>query len=447
MEKLRNSICFLCNGPKTELYFRVSKGLIKSGHRVYFITTNRYWYNWLIRNSVKESTIFLFRNKSNVTSKIYDLKVEEIIRQDRVLRYNKNSESIIQQFLNNAEIFLRKNDINFLTGEVTWAHEIALMRLSRLENKIKFIYPARVRIPDNRFIFLDDEYQSNILVRKNPFINDKSITVKPPDYILKSISNTNREQSIFGLFQKFKNLIYNPYYDKLDIMHLPNRWQRINYTLKYYVNRWMFRLLNTEENLSAYLNQKHVLFPMHKQLESSIDVLGRYYNDQLEIIKVICGILPLNYKILIKPHELALGDHSLSFYTRIKKYSNKCVIISPKLKSKDLLENQNLIAIFTVSGTIAMEASAKKIMSFCFNNVFFKNKYIKKIDYEGLRNINSFQELMKPNVGLDEFEIKQKKIIENSYFGSISDPSFNPDVLDPENIKNLIAAFLEVLDR
>lgn len=150
---------------------------------------------------------------------------------------------------------------------------------------------------------------------------------------------------------------------------------------------------------------------------------------------------------MIKPHELALGDHSLSFYTRIKKYSNKCVIISPKLKSKDLLENQNLIAIFTVSGTIAMEASAKKIMSFCFNNVFFKNKYIKKIDYEGLRNINSFQELMKPNVGLDEFEIKQKKIIENSYFGSISDPSFNPDVLDPENIKNLIAAFLEVLDR
>src|SRR5690606_24694408 len=65
-----------------------------------------------------------------------------------------------------------------------------------------------------------------------------------------------------------------------------------------------------------------VLFTLHKQPEASVDIVGRYFDDQYKVIQSIWRILPESWYLVVKEHTNAIGDRSFSFFRKIKAHRN-----------------------------------------------------------------------------------------------------------------------------
>ena len=185
-----------------------------------------------------------------------------------------------------------------------------------------------------------------------------------------------------------------------------------------------------------------MLFTLHKQPEASIDVIGRYYENQLDLIHNIWRILPKDYILLVKEHSNAIGDRNFDFYKRVKKLPNT-YLIDNKADTHQLLDS--ISAVFTVSGTIAYEAALKNKHSFTFAPTFFnKLKGCKQIRWTDFKE-NTLEQLINANTdGLDHSEFS-KWLLENSYEGIMSDAFGDPRSVSEDNIKALSNAFIATI--
>ena len=438
------NICFMVNGHKAKLYEKLGLNLINHGYCCYFIVTNIHWYNYLLLTFEKEN-IFLFRTNSKIENdNSYDLKLNELIFGDRILKYSKNASNILSSFLNQSEKFILDKGINFITGELTWAHEISLHRLVKSKyNKIKFIVPARTRIPDDRIIFITDEFQTEFVKFKNN--DEKKIQLKSPTYIKKSIARAKYNLSFKNFIVKIYNYFFSEYYDKYDIMHLTGFRKRIYKAIYPFLNNVLYKFIEKKELLELESSRNYVLIMLHKQPESSVDVLGRYYENQLDIIKSIWRIIPNHINVYVKQHSLATGDQNYFFYKNILSLGENISLLDDEINSLKLL-NEKCLSVFTISGTIALEAGLMGIPAFTFNDVFFRNKYVRKVDYEYFRKINSFEELLSESDNIHNKDY-EREILESSFQANISDPSFNTEVLLDDNISLLTNAYSKLFEK
>src|SRR5690606_6237857 len=83
-------------------------------------------------------------------------------------------------------------------------------------------------------------------------------------------------------------------------------------------NRILFKNFVKEVQTDNLPSQPKILFTLHKQPEASVDVIGRYYENQLLLIKNIWRFMPDGYQLLVKEHSNAIGDRSLAFYRAVK---------------------------------------------------------------------------------------------------------------------------------
>ena len=244
---------------------------------------------------------------------------------------------------------------------------------------------------------------------------------------------------------KINNYFFSKYYDKYDIMHLRGFKKRIVKATYPFLNNIFYKLIKKKELSEVEFSKNYVLIMLHKQPESSVDVLGRYYENQLDIIKSVWRITPNHINVYVKQHSLATGDQNYFFYKNILSLGTNIFLLNDKINSKKLLNN-NCLSVFTISGTIALEAGLMGITAFTFNDVFFRNKYVKKVDYEYFRKINSLEELMSQSENNNNTDY-QRIILESSFQANISDPSFNPEVLFDDNINSLTNAYINLFEK
>ena len=178
---------------------------------------------------------------------------------------------------------------------------------------------------------------------------------------------------------------------------------------------------------------------MHRQPEASIDVIGRYYEDQIKLIENLWKVLPYDYFLGVKEHSNAIGDRGLSFYKHIEKLRN-VLLIDHTADSHELIKMSQ--AVFTVSGTVLGKPS------FTFAPVFF-NKLIgcNRLSIDKLREVKSFSELFVVPPTLDSLGIEEFSdwIVHKSFSGIISDPNSDPRCVENVNIDLVGKAFIEVV--
>lgn len=163
------------------------------------------------------------------------------------------------------------------------------------------------------------------------------------------------------------------------------KWRNIGqyfYSLKqiYYINKIEaennIRLVLSDKNifskLSRYVNNKKRLkffkklavntipdnikacsYFLHYEPEYTIDGIGRFYRNQIDLINNIAASLPADYILLVKEHIPMLGLRDKSFYVNILK-NNNVILIDATFNSRNLIKKSDLI--FTVVGTSAIEA-------------------------------------------------------------------------------------------
>jgi hypothetical protein len=390
-------------------------------------------------------------NEKNYENISHEYKLIELIYGDRSLK-NNIKESLI--FLNCIKKpifnFIQKNNISYIFGETTYAAEILINRfVNNYKNlNCKFYNPHTVRIPRGRFSFFCDEFQTEIVERKNINSNAEEILInfkiEKPDYFSINTSLLKESTTITKKIQKISNFVFNRKFDKNDPG--PNglsRTIRAKTRIKEEFNKETYKLTK-KHNLSEFINRKYVYVALHKQPEASIDVIGIYYENQLQNIINIWRVIPDDHLLLIKEHPNAIGDRSIFFYDKISKLENVFFLNEYEDSANIILSS---VATFTVSGTVAYEASLYGKKSFTFAPTFFnKIENCQNISIDLFRAKKNFTEITQIN---NENKMNKndflKYVYQNSYKGIIGDPITNIKTINQDNIENVSKAFMELI--
>lgn len=99
---------------------------------------------------------------------------------------------------------------------------------------------------------------------------------------------------------------------------------------------------------------KFIYFPLQFQPESSIDVLAPYFNNQIEIARLVAQSLPDDYTLVVKEHPAMIGYRSISYIEKLSLTPN-IKLVDWRIPGETLLKNSDLV--ISPNGTSLVEAA------------------------------------------------------------------------------------------
>lgn len=460
-----SNICFTVLHHRTPFLHALSIELEKRGHNVFFLCPSPKWRDWLTAHGTKSCRIldqtasissdplsaaeFATLLDINEAERKSDLTLNSIILMDRLIREwdSTQATNYLIRLFELIKNFLKTNQISMVIGEATPANEL-LTSIVCDQIGIPYHFPITVRIPDSRFAFFAGRLHRDFALRNNINADDRLVAKEWAEGYLSTFKMRKPKPSYWHknnklpklkarwIYSFFKTIIEEIKYKNSDPTRFNLTWLLRTRTLEVYnrycINRVAFHEISSDE--------RFVLYPLHKQPESSVDVLGDYYSDQLNLIRQICRSLPAGYTLLVKEHSNAIGDRPLRFYREVSKLPNT-KLISPTTDSFQLL--QRAAVVVTISGTMAYEAGLLDRPAITFSDMFFS-------DLPSVRYCSSVRELPTIINDLIRFtpqpqdEARKLTFLANLYIntfeGTFSDVDAYPEVLAEENIKNVCNA-------
>lgn len=433
-------LLFLENRYKTFFFDALANQLSKKGHEIHFIIQNK---EFLPKGNFINH-IIKYPSNINYTFNT-DPEVEGVIKSDRQLNHFKKEDSTYFYYYNDkiSEIIDRvAPDLVF--GESTAFHELLTINNCRNRN-ILYLNPSTCRYPIGRFSFykydtLEPYLGSNELLSNNEAetIIDEIVNRKTaPDYMKPvPVSKTKK------INDKLKKTIA---YYKGETYNTPNPF--IKQKLEKLKNKTIKNWDTNAEKKVIRGNSFNVLYPLQMQPEANIDVWGKKYRNQTELVQNIAKALPEDTVLYVKPNPKSKYELTQELLNVIKQSKNiKHLHHSTKMDA--ILPNIDLV--ITVTGTIAIECilSNKPVATLkkTINNTAKNCKYIQSLS----------EQLPKVILEIKNKDFKtltnQEKISyinllnKTSYKGIISDPFSNINCLNENNLANLLKAFNHILN-
>ena len=445
------NICFVANYEKTILFDEVAKKL--SDAKIYWIVVNKLLYKHLSERYPKDTILLIDKDsvleKKESSFDTSKYKLNEIWYGDRVLKHEGWGQKYLSNLAGIYYDFISKNNIDFVFGEQTWAHELLVHRVSDLNKELgcTSLSPHTVRMPAGKFAFFKDEFESSIYDYRSSdfdYPTHPLLEAKKPEYLALNDKLLDEKSKISYFVNKSKYFFKERVHEAHDPTKPDSIMRAFKGFVSYYINKKRYHWSIKEIKKKDLENKKFVLFTLHKQPEASVDNTGRYYEDQLEIIKNIWRILPEDTLLIVKEHSNAIGDRKLEFYQIISQYKN-VEFIQYNEDSYSLINMAE--AVFTISGTIAYEAALMGKPAFTFIPIFFnKLSLCRHINFDTLRDPHASLQALIESVKYDKAVDQNYTnwIYENSFDGLISDYKSNPDCMKEENINNLVKAVNEI---
>lgn len=373
-----------------------------------------------------------------------------IISSDRLLREKSREESLL--YLGNLFYFFNKilseKNIETIFLEPTWAHEVLISEVANAKG-IRVYFPHTMRIPYKHFLFFNGYRQEKYFKRsESEFSNSDALDVynnvvhkgEKPLYFHKN--NNKNKLSPMMLSKPFKGLV-KEFSSGKNLKVTPRvHNQIIDKVAKIIMRPIVPFLVDFEQPKNE---DKYVFVSLHVQPESSIDVLGNMYTNQIEYVRAVSKTTPSSHKIYVKEHSNALGDRSLSYYRKLGKIPG-VVLIDPYMDSHLLMKRADLV--ISVSGTTSFEASLMGVPAVTSAEMFFSDLLVKKRfnPYSGdVSELIKKGEIWKKEVDKKKLLYDYYQIFKNSFAGDTTDCLANPAVLGKENIDKLAKAFNEVI--
>jgi hypothetical protein len=423
---------FLANGHKTKLYQHISQVLCDRGYSVAIVLTNPSFLD----KSLFSEEIFIFDKNRHYESRHdvgHDFMLKRFIDQDRVLSKNKDSLIYLQRFQDFICSFLSENEVKVLVSEFTWAWELLCKDLADILG-ISHVAPFRTRFPDDRVFWTDCKFNSRIIQLSEELVPE--IELKKPAYIEKSVKNLKVKLGLRALFRAVHRFWRPVNFSKSDIMQFTSFTTRFVNAIKPTYFKLTTSFMSYDEVKGE---QPFYLYTMHKQPESSIDVLGYYDSNQFALIERLNNIIEPDVRLYVKPHILSTGDFDFMWYSKLKKLG--VGILHPNQDIYNYLDLDTLKAVFTVSGTIALECHLKSKRAYVFSEIFSRLQHVVWLKWADVIKAKSLTEL-------DVLEGKEifSDWLKYSRKLNISDPNIDSSVLSRENITAWADSLLELKD-
>lgn len=445
--------CFIANYYITPLQSEIARRLLNRGVQICWIVVNSRLAQMLKDDGWPEAHMLHLRLDTPAPERLFTdipLKFHDLLHADRALRH-RPAHGLL--YLNAAayaiQAFFDRERPDFVFGENTWAHErIAATFCAASGGTRQYLAPHTVRFPAGRWGFFEGENQTR-LVGGSSYLHDETalhrvgitnIDLTPPSYVARNNELIASSKTLRARLSRLKRFLTRENIDPTDPTHIQGRLSTLRVKGSEELNRVLYRFVERISVDNETLDRPFVLYALHKQPESSIDVLGRYYEDQFKLIHAIWRSLPSGWSIYIKEHTNAIGDRGPAFYKKINRLPN-AYVIDEKSSAQQLIKAAK--AIFTVTGTIAYEAALMGKPSFTFAPMFFNRlRLCTQITLDDLRNCTNLEQLIQHTNGAsDENKLD---IIPISYEGRFTDVYSDPTVLNTENIDLLESAFISL---
>jgi hypothetical protein len=443
------NICFVSNFTKTYVFNAVAQQLQKNYKcNIFWIVVNQKYKLYLESHYDTNSILYIHKGLPNHNSKhIGEYKLNEIVYNDRF--FSKNIEeglSFLKTIQTPIYDFIKKNEITHIFGEATWSHELLINRITKDKKELncKFLNPNVVRLPNDRFTFFSNEKEDMDIDEKIDYekLGFPLIKLQKQEYIKAFDEIIAKSYSL-----KVKLARATRFFTKVNIeKNDPSLPYKINQRFvrgtKQEIYRSTYKLLN-KINIEDIGEREFVFYPLHVQPEASIDVMGKYYNNQWQNIINIWKLLPNNWILIVKEHSNGIGDRSLKFYKKIAALPN-VFIISEKTNSHELIKKCK--AIFTVSGTVGYEAALMQKTAFTFAPMFFnKLQYCHKITLEDFSNFNNLFDLIEFKNSTNNQKMDLQSFSNFIYFNSYEGTwePLDEKVLTEKNIENLANSIID----
>ncbi len=441
---MKKNVAFIANYTKTVFFEKIADNLLQNDIGVFWFVVNEKQYLELCENYKPDNVLLI--NKTCLGKKIGEFKINEIIYGDRSLRHQpkwgKDYLLNIQEPIYN---FIRDNEIGFVFGETTWSHEILIHRISSecKELNCQFLFPHTIRIPNGRFTFFKDEDASEIYEFDIDKRSTEPFEIKKPSYLKTNDLKVQKSRTIKKRINRLLNYLNNVIgskRDKNDPTLIRNSRLLFIKRLKEEYNKEMYRFVR-KTKIDHIKGKNYIYCTLHKQPEQSIDVIGRYNENQLQNIINLWRVIPDDWYVVVKEHTNAIGDRPYSFFKNLLSYDT-ILIADEKIDSNDLIKGAKFVS--SVSGTSAYEAGLIGKESLLYGNTFFSKLFSKKIDTTYLNSIKNINDI-KVNTDYTVEEFKEI-IMGNSYPGEIGDPVHVPQAMNQENIEKVSNAFIGIIN-
>ncbi len=443
------NVCFIANYSFTYLFHHIAETLAQENIKTHWIVNNKNLYDFLKSNYDESSILYISRDdfKATDVEPLDDYKLNELIYGDRVLRHEpQNGLNFLTNIQRPIYDFLKKHNTEMVMGELTWAHEVLIHRMCkrRTELNCTFLNPHVVRIPDNRFAFFTDERQSVLFEVNKEEYCDTPIEAKKPDYLKINDKTIKKGSSLAGRIKRASKFFTNENIEPLDPTLIVNQNKRFEICTREEINRVRYKSIERVP-FDKDTTGPYIFLGLHKQPESTVDIFGRYYEDQLQNIKNIWRALPQGWKLLVKEHTNAIGDRTPDWYKTIQALPGVELVIETT-NSYELIQNAELVA--TITGTVAYEAALMGVPSITFAPVFFnKVNTCRQITLEDLSN-SSLDEIAADLKGQEDNRLKfSNYLLQNSFIGKFYDPQTTGISLSPENVEDVSAAVAFVINK
>lgn len=277
--------------------------------------------------------------------------------------------------------------------------KILLLRSSKVDDRIVFydnlyFLPSLITSKLNCEEYFESENLENANLYLEKVQNSKFTNYEgahDPKYFFRNPSLSFLFIAFFSSLRvfliKYKNL--NSRTDK----HIPNPIINYyyNYIFKYFriIKLKKFYIKKTLKIISE--NQNFGFFALHSEPEIALQLNGRVFLNQIELVRNISLALPINYKLLIKEHPRSYGLRDINFYKDLISIPN-VELVDFNFSVSELIESSKIV--FNVSGNTGFEALIRKkpVIVFGIHDLsLFPNTMVRTVHniYELPKNINS----------------------------------------------------------
>lgn len=336
------------------------------------------------------------------------------VKDDFLSRYtHEEIRSLVYHSLCKIEEFINEVNPEFVFGfaPVTLL-EVLIIKYCQVKNiKILLLRSSKV---DDRIVFYDNLYLLPSLITSKLYCEEyiESENLENANVYLQKIQNSKitnyegahdpkyffRNPSLISIFIRFLSSIriflikYKNLNTRTD-KHIPNPIINYyyNYIYKYFriIKLKKFYLKKTLKIISE--SQNYGFFALHSEPEIALQLNGRVFTNQIELVKNIALALPINYKLLIKEHPRSYGLRDIKFYSDLIAIPN-VELVDFNFSVSQLIEYSKIV--FNISGNTGFEALIRKkpVIVFGLHDLtLFPNTMVRTVHnmYELPKNINS----------------------------------------------------------
>jgi hypothetical protein len=291
------------------------------------------FFTYYFDNIIRENSISL------VFYEMYNNHFGKIIY--HVSEYHK-----IQALYPSSAVF--KNRTMFYNGKDGSDKMFTELLKIKISNN-KFNYNSEVnelfnKVLENKTAYDEYEYRNKIRISKSNLLFFLKLPLK--------------------LIKLFFNNIYKDFneYTQLDFLtHKQNYVTLFNLELKaFFSNIWY------KKNSSFTFIDNQSIYFMHYQPEATTHGIAPYYTDEINNIVSIAKALPLGMILYVRDHPASGIPRGKKYFKELK-YQTNVKLISQDINPITLIKSSRLI--FTVSGTVAIEAAILRKPVVVFSNV------------------------------------------------------------------------------